>query len=147
MTILFVTTGMPIYKHYCNDELKSFSLFADLTISCCSTKTPVKCIETNKSPNSCSTSDVNGSFTTPTFSKKKCCSNQFDYSKTCVNANLIQKLGMPFYTCVFFFLNLRGEYMFNLNISHSHWESKVKLSHLYPPSNIPLFLFYGAFLC
>jgi len=89
ITLLFATTGLAFHKHYCQDKLKSFSIFIKATTPCCKSKS-ASCQKPSQQPNSLiecisikeRTCKVEKKFTTPetTLSKKYCCLNQFEYS-------------------------------------------------------------------
>jgi hypothetical protein len=133
-TLLFSSTGVLVHQHYCLDELKSFSIYADFTEPCCKEQEKVNNLDCNNQKTQ--------------FNKKPCCE---DKTLLCNNDNAQQNgpladwvvaIPMPF-------LNKRAElpsweialYLPDFNKILRFYTSKA------PPPKLSLHILFASFLC
>lgn len=156
ITLLFATTGVAFHKHYCQDKLKSISVFTKTTSSCCKNnviicekKLPLSSLEgcTVANKDKCKEEKNLGKYKT-TISKRHCCLNQFEYS----NGSLIARVALSdnaltFYSSIFIFFDLPtlSEIIYYYYPSNNRMLfGRVKYI---PPLRTSLFILYESFLC
>lgn len=167
-SVLLSSVGVFSYRHYCQGELKSSSVFVDLTLQCCKKKAEKKCIkkavrsccqrkrkcsfkkrknlftELCHNKNKCSNKKFPDNKTV--LKKKNCCSDKSDFSKS---VNLIS-FNFDVESSLFFIPDLPLKPVCSffcegyLPLAEA---GNYYLKEFYPPPDIPLYLLYQFFLC
>lgn len=154
ITLLFATTGLAFNKHYCQDKLKSISIFTKTTAPCCKNKgisckktsqqvnTLKKCISVNER-----TCEIENPRTT--FSKKQCCLNQFEYADGGLNAqpSLSDDQFFSFHPAIL--EKEKSKWVPSYKSFYYYFDNKglFYLKKRIPPLQPPLFILHQSFLC
>ncbi len=75
--ILLISTGLPIYKHFCKDQLKSIALF--VSPDSCHELATASCCSDQKS--CCSLASSSNEVTLDLLADSDCCDNEFELQK------------------------------------------------------------------
>ncbi|BDS09435.1 HYC_CC_PP family protein [Aureispira anguillae] len=156
-TILLSTVGVASYRHYCQEELKAVSFFADLIVPCCKPqkvkkRTIKSCCAARKScrlKNSHHlTTNLEKGTSTPSFQKRNCCLDKSDFAQADVETNL--KTGSGEIATLLAIIPF--DYIQRIPVT-TDYELKNKQEPayawlcFYPPPNTPLYIQHQSFLC
>lgn len=165
LTILLSTVGVASYRHYCQDQLKSVSFFADLIVPCCKKKTKTTkklkaCCSSKKACSNTSTkqyanhiefalaSQLKKEQTKSTIQKRNCCSDKSHFAQGDIESvvDQWQTIGNSFVALLPFQLSNHQSFFYTY-----FGENSIKVLYnwlcFYPPPNAPLYIWHQAFLC
>ena len=167
-SVLLSSVGVSSYRHYCQDELKSSSVFVDLTLQCCKEKAEKICIK--KAVRSCCQRKRKCSFKKrknlstelcqkntkcsikkfpdkkTILKKKNCCTDKSGFSKS----DIVNSFNSDVESSLLFIPDLPFKPVYSF-ISEGYIPlaetSNFCLKEFYPPPDIPLYILYQVFLC
>lgn len=160
-TILLSTVGIPSYKHYCQDQLKFISFFANLIEPCCK----VKPHQNKPTQNSCCTKKDGCKITETatkncfsiqheknktSFQKKACCQDKSSYAQSDILSPIVADDNLIFAAPAILPTPISILVYTHRSYSKQEIYSPViypKLGFCPPPNNTPLYILHESFLC
>lgn len=151
-TVLLSTIGITSYRHYCQDQVKSFSFFAKLTTPCCKTSACKKKIAKESFCCSKNKKDAKSLGKNKTsYQKKACCLDKFSYSQSDIQSSITVKDNIYKHNFVAILPAITPTLVYLPAISTSKpVHTPViypKLGFCPPPPNTPLYILHESFLC